>query len=248
MKNFIFIIVCLLTTKLSGQNLIVEYLAENKSAEQHYSLYLIDGAEGTYDINIFHAKYPDYSDLLKDDAFLKSRIYINSLKKEGEAIYGVRYHNKGRKVYKDTPPPIGWKTSNEVKTILGFQCKKATAEFRGRNYTAWYTEDIAVSQGPWKLRGLPGLILAAKTDDGIFSFEAVNIKLSSPLSVPEKFKTIYASTDVISYQEQILDEKIKLQEIVAQQIASLPKDYVPVSDSSPSRNGEMETSFEWEKN
>lgn len=166
MKNLIFIIACLLAVKVNGQNLIVEYLAEHKLAEQQYSVYLVDDVDGTYDINIFHTKFSDYSELLKDSDFLKSRIYINSLKKEDGVIYGARYHNKGKKVYKDTPPPIDWKISNETKTILGFPCKKATATFRGRKYTAWYTEDIAVSQGPWKLRGLPGLILAAKGGGG----------------------------------------------------------------------------------
>lgn len=246
MKNIIFIIACLLAVKVNGQNLIVEYLAEHKLAEQQYSVYLVDGVDGTYDINILHTKFSDYSELLKDSDFLKSRIYINSLKKEDGVIYGARYHNKGKKVYKDTPPPIDWKISNETKTILGFPCKKATTTFRGRKYTAWYAENIAVSQGPWKLRGLPGLILAAKTDDGAFSFEAINIKLSSPLSIPEKFKTIYASIDVIPYREQVLYEKKKLEEISAQQLANLPKSYVPIGDAPPIRNGEIETSFEWE--
>ena len=47
-------------------------------------------------------------------------------------------------------------------TVLGMECKKATTNFRGRYWEVWYTEDIPISQGPWKLCGLPGMILISK--------------------------------------------------------------------------------------
>lgn len=40
--------------------------------------------------------------------------------------------------------------------LLGFKCKSATAEFRGRKYKVWYTMEIPIPIGPWKLGGLPG--------------------------------------------------------------------------------------------
>ncbi|RQE01044.1 GLPGLI family protein, partial [Prevotella intermedia] len=46
---------------------------------------------------------------------------------------------------------------------LGMECKKATTNFRGRYWEVWYTEDIPISQGPWKLCGLPGMILKANS-------------------------------------------------------------------------------------
>lgn len=54
-----------------------------------------------------------------------------------------------------------WKITNETKKIGSFKCKKATTKFRGRNYIAWFAPEIPVSYGPWKLNGLPGLILEA---------------------------------------------------------------------------------------
>ena len=62
---------------------------------------------------------------------------------------------------KEITPKMNWKIEKETKKIGSFVCKKATTKFRGRNYTAWFTEEIALPFGPWKLNGLPGLILEA---------------------------------------------------------------------------------------
>ncbi|WP_306454673.1 GLPGLI family protein, partial [Porphyromonas gingivalis] len=40
-----------------------------------------------------------------------------------------------------------------------------------RDCTAWYAEDIALSDGPYIFRGLPGLIVAIGSDDGEYVFE-----------------------------------------------------------------------------
>ncbi|MFV0541032.1 MAG: GLPGLI family protein [Aestuariibaculum sp.] len=58
-------------------------------------------------------------------------------------------------------PIIKWDLKNETKKIGAFKAHKATAKFRGRLYTAWYTLEVPLPYGPWKLQGLPGLILEA---------------------------------------------------------------------------------------
>lgn len=63
-------------------------------------------------------------------------------------------------------PVIDWKITEEQKKIGNFDCQKATANFRGRKYDAWFTTSIPINFGPWKLNGLPGLILYAKDERG----------------------------------------------------------------------------------
>lgn len=61
-------------------------------------------------------------------------------------------------------------------TILGYHCRLATANYKGRKWNAWYTEDIPLYYGPWKLCGLPGLVLRAYDNRNHYVFDAIGIK------------------------------------------------------------------------
>ena len=81
--------------------------------------------------------------------------------------------------YDETPEEWAWEISDSAKTILGYECVKATIDFHGRKWTAWFSPEIPVSNGPWKLGGLPGLILEASCEDGKYSFSATGIQLTT---------------------------------------------------------------------
>lgn len=81
--------------------------------------------------------------------------------------------------YEETPEEWCWEITDSTKTILGYECVKATTAFHGRKWTAWFSPEIPVANGPWKLGGLPGIILEASTDDGKYSFSATGIEQTS---------------------------------------------------------------------
>jgi GLPGLI family protein len=55
-------------------------------------------------------------------------------------------------------PQLNWNTDyKDTLSISDHMCKKATVNFRGRHYVAWYDPDIPISFGPWKFNNLPGL-------------------------------------------------------------------------------------------
>ena len=69
-----------------------------------------------------------------------------------------------------------WTMGDSTREVLGYMCQQATADFRGRRWTAWFATDIPVSDGPWKLGGLPGLILEAYDEGRQHVFTAVGLE------------------------------------------------------------------------
>ena len=69
-----------------------------------------------------------------------------------------------------------WEITDSVKYCLGYSCLYATTNFRGRKWEAWFAPEIPISDGPWKLCGLPGIILEARDSTGTYSFTAHSIR------------------------------------------------------------------------
>lgn len=69
-------------------------------------------------------------------------------------------------IYEDSTAQFDWTLQPDTVTVCGYVCRKAEATFRGIRWTAWYAPDIPIPAGPWKLNGLPGLILWAYDDEG----------------------------------------------------------------------------------
>lgn len=69
-----------------------------------------------------------------------------------------------------------WEIGDSTKMILGYECVEATSDYRGRKWTAWFAPDIPLQEGPWKLCGLPGLILEAADSRREFHFLANGLK------------------------------------------------------------------------
>lgn len=75
----------------------------------------------------------------------------------------------------ETMPVINWKISADTASFGSLHCQKATAHFKGRDYTAWFCPDMPFHSGPWKLNGLPGLIVEAydKNKEVVFKFDGL---------------------------------------------------------------------------
>jgi len=108
---------------------------------------------------------------------------------------------------KEKLPLQKWKLSGKTKTIKSLVCYKATTEFRGRKYTAWYTEDLPILGGPWKFDGLPGLIVQISSDDGVLDIKAIKIaKAEEFLGIPTPD---YSEDELITWDEYC-EEYIKV--------------------------------------
>ena len=89
-------------------------------------------------------------------------------------------------------------------TVLGMECKKATTNFRGRYWEVWYAEELPISQGPWKLCGLPGMILKANCPKFML-IEATGIKNKNlePVTFYNYLNYKYAPIDRMEYLKKV---------------------------------------------
>ena len=78
--------------------------------------------------------------------------------------------------YEEDLPSLEWELTDSIENVLGYECLGAKCRFRGREWTVFYSEDIPLSDGPWKLHGLPGLIMKATDEQGHYTFECIGIK------------------------------------------------------------------------
>ena len=93
--------------------------------------------------------------------------------------------------YRKYSEPIeerSWKIMDDsTKNVLGYECIMATAKYHGRHWTAWFTPEIPVDAGPWKLLGLPGLILEASDSTGHHHFTVNGIQ-SVNMNIPPVYE------------------------------------------------------------
>lgn len=89
-----------------------------------------------------------------------------------------------------------WQLLSDSTTIIKeHPCVLAVADYRGRKWYAWYAEDIPLSEGPWKLCGLPGLILRAYDSENQYRFELSGIRNGRPEEVITYIGSGYETVD-----------------------------------------------------
>lgn len=106
--------------------------------------------------------------IARNTSNIKESYLINN---SNESIIKITQVATDKFLLEDTYPVQDWDISDATKTIGGYEVQKAECTFKGRDYTAWFTTEIPFSSGPWKLRGLPGLILEAYDAKGEVKFE-----------------------------------------------------------------------------
>ncbi len=96
-----------------------------------------------------------------------------------------------------------WILSEDTAMVFNYPCLTATGLFGGRNYKAWFTTEIPISDGPWKWSGLPGLILKVEDENNCFCFEAIGL---------EWYQHAYILKDNVDYESCSLEQFNKMAE------------------------------------
>ena len=99
-----------------------------------------------------------YKDYKKNEIRVRDNISINNF------------------IYYDELKAQNWELLSETDIILGYNCQKAQCNWRGRNWEAWFSSEIPISEGPWKFYGLPGLITKLHDTKKHYSFELIGFQ------------------------------------------------------------------------
>jgi GLPGLI family protein len=154
------------------------------------SIYADESAKAFYDY--LHNNAGNYG-ILPISSYPRSK---SSVYKDGDKITATL--PIGRKdLYRFEEPALKWELiKDKQKTILSYPCNlaKATSD-TGKVYYAWYTPSIPISEGPFRFKGLNGLVLEVYNEEKTILITSVKIAKVSELIEPIKYVTIYDIKD-----------------------------------------------------
>lgn len=186
MKAFLTILILFISQFLMGQNTVYKI-----TYDFHINLQEFNYREAKLLFNtnesVFYWGEEEYQeqDLNKDNEHdfaipLSINDSIGSINyidhKKDSLISRMPYLSNKVYIVREQKPSIDWTITKEEKKIGPYACQKAIGKFRGRMYTAWFTLDIPLNMGPWKLQGLPGLILEASDTDKLIQFAFTSLQ------------------------------------------------------------------------
>lgn len=164
-----------------GQNYKMVYAFDMKYNPQHegireYMALLQQGQESEF----LNQKYVTIDSLNRQNPKQKQYItprYADIVKNTAEPQTSLFYKALDGFIY-EFPKTIDlqWQIHQEKKEILSYQCQRATVDYGGRHWEAWFSDEIPIHSGPYIFRGLPGLILAIADQEGYFKYQLISIE------------------------------------------------------------------------
>ncbi|WP_278353456.1 GLPGLI family protein [Chryseobacterium gleum] len=96
-----------------------------------------------------------------------------------------------------TNDEMKWQIIQETKEYNGYKLQKASTDFGGRTWNAWFSNEVNIQEGPYKFRGLPGLIFILEDTDQNFVYKLINNeKLTTDYDTQDFVETHYGKTAI----------------------------------------------------
>ncbi len=120
----------------------------------------------------------------------KSYTYVFTNLTDGSVtLYGKFGEDLGH--YTEPLSEMKWTiVEDSTANVHGYECVMAESDYHGRHWKAWFTPEIPMPFGPWKLHGLPGLILKAEANGG-FTFVATGLERTDRVMSPMYLQSDY---------------------------------------------------------
>ncbi|MBZ9779525.1 GLPGLI family protein [Psychroflexus sp. CAK8W] len=226
MKNIICLLITFITVHFTnGQDksskIYVEYAVNKGSinsteyliANTNNALYTTDFIEVKNDKTIESEDGDDYRinpEIVKVNAMK----YYSQLDSPYLYFVSQSKNSENTIVAVDSLPKLQWELSpNKTKEINTFTCFEAKTTFRGSKIVAYYAPGIPAGFGPFKLKGLPGLILEAYNEYSGLKYHWKAIKIISPFNqkLNLKFSEELYDSPLVTYRSIVekFDNKLK---------------------------------------
>lgn len=174
---FLFLLFFSLSTAQTNRFFYEVKFKEDSTQTEHQKVFMV------LDINLNETKYYDNTFLEKDSINKANHSQLTNwtsqipVTRKKNSNKNINYTFIDDQLYSyPTEDLIQWKLSDKTKKYLHFNLQQATTNFGGRKWTAWFTKEIPLSEGPYKFTGLPGLIVLLEDDRNQYSFSLVKSK------------------------------------------------------------------------
>lgn len=254
-NKFFFLFFVFLLSKAQGQVInAIQYELTGKFVKQveleKITEYLIFDSKKSFYFNSSFEENKSVLEAIKPFDSKKGNLrVINYFDSENEIYEVLKSPITGRSYVSFDNYNLQWEMiGNSYKNILGYTCKLAKTHFRGRQYFAYFTPDIPFGIGPWKLKGLPGLILEAYDANEDYHYTVTAINLNIDGSFPEEMLDFVAKNkeQKVHYKVFINEQSVYFEKLKSKVISNLPKGSTLKEAQNP-RKEMREVMFEWEE-
>lgn len=184
MKNLIivFLLICSTlsysqkdNTKVTRVNYTVEIMAgKNKPESKRKATAVLDIQENNsrfMDLGLYNQLDVDN---IKNNEDMARPLFNWAVVKEGKTLKFYETIGLTKSYYEDDIKSLNWHIEPEIIEWQNYNVQKATCDYGGREWTIYFTQDIAVQGGPYKFVNLPGLVVKAWDANNEYSFEVIN--------------------------------------------------------------------------
>lgn len=181
---------------------IYDSLQPNSSDVKEMSLFIGKNSSKYVEDRIYNSVTP-IATMASNSEYSEMSERLNALNNQSLGIY-KKYGNSKISIVdlvvdnislvEEEMTTIQWKITTATKEIKGLKCQKAIGDCKGRTYEAWFCKDYPYGAGPWKLGGLPGLIIeASDIKNQVFfsfiSYEKLPLN-AADMSIPQKINKV----------------------------------------------------------
>ncbi|MDN5395871.1 MAG: GLPGLI family protein [Chryseobacterium sp.] len=184
----------------SQTNRFIYELQYRKDGSEDYRHNLMNLDISPKSVKFYDKKFADYDSINK-----KANTAVSRYSTKTDQVIERAPNSFKNKWYRDffeyfvvnTNDEMTWKLLQETQQYNGYKLQKATTDFGGRTWNAWFCNEVNIKEGPYKFRGLPGLIFILEDTDKNFIYKLVsNKKLDTEYDTKDFVETHYGKSAI----------------------------------------------------